>query len=296
MKKVLVAGASGYLGRHLVAALKAAGFWVRVLVRQQSIHKVKDLPFDDIRLGEARRPDEIRGVAAGMDYVVSAVGITRQRDGLDYMDVDYQANMNLLAEAQAASVARFTYIHALGAEEMPEVALLRAKQAFADHLQKQGFMGQVVLPTGYFSDMKDFLNMARSGRIYLFGDGSARMNPIHGCDLARAVAMNLEQGPARLAIGGPEVFSYREIAELVFACLGKKPRITTIPNGLMRWGILPFKRLMPKHAAGPLAFFYAVMNRNLVGEPYGNHRLRDFFEEETKQNQAKNKRPVVQAE
>lgn len=49
----------------------------------------------------------------------------------------------------------------------------------------------IVRPTGFFSDMKDFLDMAKDGRVYLFGNGQLKMNPIHGEDLATEIVKRI---------------------------------------------------------------------------------------------------------
>ena len=49
---------------------------------------------------------------------------------------------------------------------------------------------QIIRPNGFFSDMKDFLEMANGGRVYLFGNGQYKLNPIHGSDLAEAILDN----------------------------------------------------------------------------------------------------------
>lgn len=72
----------------------------------------------------------------GVDLVVSALGITRQADGLDYRDVDYQANLNLLAEARRAGVPRFAHVHVLNANRMEEMPMVAANVAFVRALQQ----------------------------------------------------------------------------------------------------------------------------------------------------------------
>ena len=96
MNKVLVAGATGYLGRYLIQELKKQDYWVRVLAR--NTQKLDDLRncFDEVFEAEVTKPDSLIGVGKDIDIVISSIGITRQKDGLTYMDVDYQGNINLL--------------------------------------------------------------------------------------------------------------------------------------------------------------------------------------------------------
>ena len=92
-KKVLVAGATGYLGQYLVKELKNRGFWVRVLIRKEAQrNKFKDV--DDVFIGQITEPNSLKGITNDIDWVFSTIGITRQKDGMTYMDVDYQGNSN----------------------------------------------------------------------------------------------------------------------------------------------------------------------------------------------------------
>ena len=212
-KTVVIAGSTGYLGRHLVSVYQQRGWKVVALVRNKS-----KAPSDASEVVQAQvtKPETFQGVLDNADLVISSVGITRQRDGLTYRDVDYQANVNLLEEAIRARVPQFAYIHVLKGETMAHLPAIQAKQDFVDRLQQAAKDQKiqkvtVIAPCGFFSDMKDFLDMAKSGRAYLFGDGSHTINPIHGEDLARATADAVEAGVDRLDVGGPDVFTQKPI-------------------------------------------------------------------------------------
>ena len=89
MNKVLVAGATGYLGQFVVKALRAKGYWVRALGRSaEKLAPVEEYA-DDLVVGEVTDPESLYGACDGIDVVFSSVGITRQKDGLTYTDVDY---------------------------------------------------------------------------------------------------------------------------------------------------------------------------------------------------------------
>jgi nucleoside-diphosphate-sugar epimerase len=106
-KKVLVAGATGYLGKYLVKELKKRGFWVRVLIRKEEQKNIFD-SVDDFFVGQITKLDSLKGVTKDIDWVFTTIGITRQKDGLTYMDVDYQGNSNLLKEALHNKVEAFS--------------------------------------------------------------------------------------------------------------------------------------------------------------------------------------------
>ena len=270
-KTVLIAGATGYLGRFLVSEYARRGWRVRALVRREA-----DLPAELIH-AEATRPETLEGCMEGVDLVISALGITRQADGLTYRDVDYQANLNLLEEALRAGVGRFAYIHVLNADRMADVPLVAAKSAFVDRLQASPVASTVIAPSGYFSDMGDFLSMARAGRAWLFGDGQHRLNPIHGADLATATAEAIDAGRAWLDVGGPEVFTHEALARLAFETLGRPARITRLPDGLRRAALRLLPWVTPARIHGPALFFLTAMGGDMVGQCHGTRHLSDHF-------------------
>lgn len=277
MPDVFVAGATGYLGRYLCAEYRKRGWHVRALVRDAE--RAQDLEADELIVAEATRPDTLCSTMNGVDLVVSALGITRQSDGLSYRDVDYQANLNLLAEARRTSVRRFTYIHVLNAAVMPDVPLVAAKMAFVQALQSSEVPATVIAPSGYFSDMGDFLKMAQLGRVWMFGSGAHCINPIHGADLAVVAADAAAAGEEWVDVGGPDIFSQSDLAMAAFAALGKPARITRLPDWLRRAALVLLPRLTPRRIHGPAQFFLTALGQDMVGTPYGRRRLVDHFAE-----------------
>ncbi|MCK4894478.1 MAG: SDR family oxidoreductase, partial [Calditrichia bacterium] len=193
MKKVLVAGATGYLGRYLVKELKKQGFWVRALAR--NANKLDNLSehIDEVFEAEVTKPETLNGICDAIDAVISSIGITRQKDGLTYMDVDYQGNKNLLDLAVENNVSKFIYISVLNAHLMKDLKGIQAKILFEDKLKESGLDYVVIRPTGFFSDMLEFLKMAQKGRVSLFGSGVNKINPIHGADLAEVCVQLLDK-------------------------------------------------------------------------------------------------------
>lgn len=281
MKKVLVAGATGYLGQYLVAELKKQGYWVRALVRRQNQQGLV-ASADHIYVGEVTEPNTLHGVTEGIDVVISAVGITRQKEGLTYMDVDYQGNINLLDEAIADEVKQFVYVSAIDGDKNRHLKIFEAKERFADELKQSSLSSIIVRPNGYFSDMGDFLKMAASGRVYLFGDGHVQINPISGKDLAEFIVKALNQGQARqeLSVGGPEVLSLNDIANCAAQALGQDIKISYLPDWVRRGSIFAVRHFTPQKFYGPIEFFLTFMGESHLGEPVGGDRLEDLYRNE----------------
>jgi len=196
VKNALVAGATGYLGKYVVKEFKEQGYWVRALARKQSLHKLEETgPFleppardyiDEVFVGEVTKPETLHGLCDDIDVIFSSIGITRQRDGVSLMDVDYQGNRNILDAALKASVSKFIFISVFNAHLLEQkVGVVNPRELFVKDLVASGLDYAVIRPTGFFSDMSEVLRRASSGRVYLVGDGEKRINPIHGADLAK---------------------------------------------------------------------------------------------------------------
>ena len=90
MKNVLLAGVTGYLGGYIAKDLQKKNFIIRAIARNTTPLKDKNIVLNEIVKAELTKPDTIKGCCKQIDVVISTVGITRQKDGLTYMDVDYQ--------------------------------------------------------------------------------------------------------------------------------------------------------------------------------------------------------------
>jgi uncharacterized protein YbjT (DUF2867 family) len=278
-QRVLIAGATGYLGRFMANELKSRGYWVRALSRDTcKIEPVRQY-IDDVFVGQATQPETLSGICKDIDIVVSSLGITRQKDGLTYMDVDYQGNKNLLNEAIEENVSRFMYISVFNANKLRHLEIVKAKEKFADELKAADLEHVIVRPNGFFSDMKEFFNMAKRGRVYLFGNGEYLANPIHGADLARACVEHLDSNDGELDVGGPEILTQNEIALQAFEVLKKMPKITRIPVWINSLTIKSARLFAPVKTYGPIEFFMTVLAMDMIAPTYGEHTIKNYFKE-----------------
>ena len=280
-KRVLVAGATGYLGQFLVRELKSRNYWVRALVRNEA-QKSKFEYVDDFFVGQVTDPDSIKGITNNIDWVFSSIGITRQKDGLTYMDVDYQGNSNLLREALNDKVEAFQYISAINGDKLRNLKIFEAKENFVDELKSSGIRYCIMRPNGFFSDMKDFLAMAKGGRVYLFGDGTLKLNPIHGEDLARVCLDKMIAGVDEASVGGIDIFTQNELAETALKAWGKPIKISHLPDWIRRFTIRLLRTFTSSKVYGPVEFFLTAMAYDNVANQYGTNRLKDFFKSEVK--------------
>ena len=285
-QRVLVVGATGYLGKFVVTELKSHGYWVRALSRDtRKIEPVRQY-IDDLFIGQATQPETLRGICKDIDIVISSLGITRQKDGLTYMDVDYQGNKNLLNEAIEENVSRFMYISVFNANKLRHLKIVKAKERFADELKEANLKHIIIRPNGFFSDMQEFFNMAKRGRVYLFGNGEYRGNPIHGADLAKACVERFDSNDGECDFGGPEVLTQNEIASQAFEVLKKKPKITYIPIWINNLTIKLARFFTSVKTYGPIEFFMTVLGMDMIAPTYGQHTIKNYFKEISEESNA----------
>ncbi|MFC1532090.1 SDR family oxidoreductase [Thermodesulfobacteriota bacterium] len=278
-ERVLVVGATGYLGEFIVKELKRQGYWIRALSRdRRKIEPVKQY-VDEVFLGEATQHKTLTGICKNIDIVFSSLGITRQKDGLTYMDVDYQGNKNIFNEARAENISKFMYISVFNANKLRHLEIVKAKERFAEELKKADLESIIIRPNGFFSDMTEFFNMAKRGRVYLFGNGEYRSNPIHGADLAKACVDRLGSKGGEFDIGGPEIHTQNEIASQAFDVLDKKPKITYIPLWIKNLIVKLVRIFTSANTYGPIEFFMTVLAMNMVAPTYGQHTIKEYYKQ-----------------
>jgi uncharacterized protein YbjT (DUF2867 family) len=285
-KNILLAGATGYLVSYLLKVLIEKQNQVIAIVRNPESLPSYNENYLEIKHAQVTDPETLRDICKGIDTIISTVGITRQKDGLTYMDVDYQANMNLLEEAKKAGVNRFVYVSAINGDKYRNLKIFEAKEKFVDALKSSGLNYTIVRPNGFFSDMKDFLQMAKSGRVYLFGSGDQKFNPIHGKDLAKAIVDSLDDNHRELTIGGPDVLSLNDISKLALKALNKPIKIVHLPDFLRKLTLWSSRTFTSAKTYGPIEFFLTLMAKDNIAPTYGEHHLKDFyFQEVIKQTQ-----------
>ncbi|MCE0495442.1 SDR family oxidoreductase [Vibrio salinus] len=277
MKRILLAGATGYLGGYIAKELQHRSCFFRAIARNPEKLEKNNIKANEILKAELTDPDSIKECCKGIDIVISTVGITKQKDGLTYMDVDFQANMNLLKEAQKSGVKKFIYVSVLNGEKLRHLKICDAKELFVEQLKQSGIDYCIVRPNGFFSDMSEFFNMAKKGKIYLFGKGKFKANPIHGEDLATFCVDVIDKPDKEVEIGGPETLTQNEIASIAFDILGRKRNIIYIPE-VVRVAILKLVKLFTgSKFYGPVEFFMTVMSIDMIAPEYGKHTLKEYF-------------------
>ena len=287
MQRIAVFGASGYLGSHVVNAAKAHGFDVVSFVRKSNALSADHFANSTIRYVDISSPTSFYKQLHDCDHVISTVGITRQKDGLRYYDIDYLANKHILQEAQKANIKKFMYVSVFKGSAFTDVKMCAAKEQFVSALTQSNLDYCVIRPTGFFSDMAEFLSMAQNGTVHLIGDGTALINPIHGHDLANMMIASFITNTfetTEVNVGGPHVYSYNTLAKLAFEALRKQPKVRHYPDWLANFMLRSGRLCLSQETFGPYEFFLRLAGENMVAPKYGDHNIKAYFNELAKQS------------
>ena len=277
---VLVAGATGVVGREIVLLLKQRGHFVRTISkdakRAASLREIAD----EVRVLDATLQGSVDGACEGVEILVSALGAPVAPSGKgrrSFADVDLKANLNLLAEAKRAGVRRFVYVGVFSQPVYADTAYVQAHARVEAHIRESGLEYGLVRTTGVFGALAEMLPMALKGPVPVIGDGSAVTNPIDERDVAEAVLRAVDaRGSSEVDIGGPEALSRLQIAEAAFTALGRPVRLVKMPVwalALVRLIYGLFNRRMGEF----LSFMQLVATHSCVAPSVGTRRLLDHF-------------------
>ena len=241
-----VFGGSGFLGRHIVRMLARQGWRVRVAVRRpdlaiflQTAGVVGQIQPIQANL---RYPASVAAAVEGAQAVVNAVGVKAERGAQTYRAVHVEGAKTIASAARQAGAEALVHISGIGADPSSASPYIASK-ALGEEAALAAFPAAVILrPSVVFGPEDDFFN--RFGSIArflpvipLFGGGSVRLQPVYAGDVAKATAAALA-GSARSGtvyeLGGPEVMTLREAAELVLSTIDRRRLLIGLPLGPSR--------------------------------------------------------------
>jgi uncharacterized protein YbjT (DUF2867 family) len=240
---VLVTGATGFIGPHVVHALRARDVATRALVRDPARATRLQAWGVDLARGDVTDPASLRAACEGCDAVVHLVAIISGRRA-DFERVMAQGTRDLVRAAQDAGVGRFILASALGLDERTkdQVPYYRAKWAMERAVKESSLEHVIFRPSFVFGKdggvLPTFVRLARFAPVTpIVGPGTQRLQPIWVEDVAEYYARALDQpGVANrtFEIGGPDAPTWNEFWDRLKRVLGARRPSLHVPFGVMR--------------------------------------------------------------
>lgn len=258
---VTVFGGSGFIGTQVVRALAKQGLRVRVAVRQPHIaynmRLMGDVGQVDVVQANVRNEASVRRALEGATAAINLVGVLYETGRQKFEAIHVDGARNVAAAAKAMGVPRLIHMSALGADPQSESAYARSKAAGEDAVREAYPAATIFRPSIGFGQGDGFFNKfgemaVISPVLPLIGGGETKFQPVFVGDTARAFARAVVD-PASAGVtyelGGPGVFSFRELLELVLAETERKRILVPLPFAIAE--------LIGK-LCEPLAFFTPV--------------------------------------
>lgn len=238
---VTVFGGSGFLGRHTVRALARAGWRIKVATRHPNrgfflrpLGTVGQIDFIKCDVADA---ESVARAIAGSTAVVNLTGILFEK-GQTFEDVQVEGAANIAQAAAAAGTGALVHISAIGADADSD-AHYAVTKAEGEQAVRAAFPNAVILrPSLIFGPEDGFFNkfaaMARLLPVLpLIGGGKTRFQPVFVGDVAQAILAAISRQDGRTyELGGPTIYTFKELMQLILRETGRKRALVPVPFGI----------------------------------------------------------------
>lgn len=250
---ILVTGAGGFVGSRVVARLAGEGEPVRALVRDLERAK-RRLPASgvDVARGDTTQPATLDAACAGVDTIVHSAFITaerKQRPGVNYYATNVEGTANLVAAARRAGVRRIVVVSGLGTKPAAPGSYMQGRYLAENEVKQSGLSWSALGPSIQFGPGSAFFNgladlIRQAPVVPMIGSGKVRFQPIWVEDVTTCLIKMVREPAAydgkSLEVGGPEVYTYAQILDMLMGVLGtRKPKLAgPLPLAALGAGVM----------------------------------------------------------
>ncbi|MDI6711084.1 MAG: complex I NDUFA9 subunit family protein [Bacillota bacterium] len=252
---ILITGATGFVGTHVLRELRDRGETVAALVRATQKAGAPARLGAAVREGDVTDPVSLKVACQGVDRVVHLVAIIRERGKATFQAVNVEGTRHLAEAAAQAGVRHFVHLSALGAGPDPRLRYTYSKWLGEEAVRSSGVPWTIIRPSvifgegfGFVDRLVQAVNMT-PGLVAVPGSGRTLFQPVWAGDVARVVARVLAEGAPHFGqayeIGGPEHLSYEQMLDIVMRSLGVRKRKVHVPLFLVRPALAVMERVLP---------------------------------------------------
>lgn len=283
---ILITGATGYIGRHIVARLVEKGERPRCLVRDTR-RAATLLPATKIEMvqGDTTQPATLTSAVQGIDTIVHCAFITADHKAPNmqyYEETNVHGTANLLKAAQAAGVKRVIELSGLGTRPDKPGTYMQGRYLAEKMLVDSGLDWTIIRPSVLFGKGAPFVKglselILTSPVVPLIGGGKTMFQPIYVEDVVTVVMKTLEE-PERTnkhiyTIGGPAYYSFSQVFDVLLRGMHKSRLKVYAPTPLIGIGAAVMEAVLPKppltKAAMTLFSFDNTTDINSVERDFG---------------------------
>ncbi len=264
---ILVTGAAGFAGSRIIQRLVEQGAQPRALVRSAEQAKAR-LPQEGVEVvvGDTTRPETLGAAVAGVETIIHCAFITADRKegrGAHYYQTNVEGTHNLLVAAKKAGIKRIVELGGLGTQRSTPTSYMETRYEADQAIKESGLAWSILGPSIQFGKGAAFFNgladLIRSVPLItpVVGSGNLRFQPIWVEDVATCV-LKMAQEPENydgkvVEVGGPEIYTYNEILDMLMLALGRHRFKLPGPKPLAALGARVMTATLPKPPITPAA-------------------------------------------
>jgi uncharacterized protein YbjT (DUF2867 family) len=253
---IVVTGASGYIGSHLVKRLTKNGKSVRAMVRSRSQAenegRLAGLNIEWVE-ADVTRSETLPPALEGAEVVIHTVAIAIEKGRQTYEEVNFLGTKNLVDASTVKKVKRFINLSQIGADANLPYRFLASKGRAQDYVATSGMDWTAFKPSVVWGPEDEFANtFARlvplSPIIYPIVDKNARFQPIWVEDLVMAMTKSIDDDNTigeEYELGGPEVLTLEEIERRTLKAIGARRLFVPVPRPILTLIVAMMEKLLP---------------------------------------------------
>ena len=238
-------GGSGFLGRYIVPHLAAAGYQVRIAVRDPIAAEFLKLTGNPGQIlpwaASVTNPAQVAHAVQGASVVINLVGILAENRAGDFQRIHAEGAGNIARASAEASVSRLIQLSAIGADAASPSLYAQSKAAGEAAVRAAFPSATILRPSLVFGAQDQFFNrfgaMAALSPVMPVISGGSRFQPVYVGDVASAVMAVLATPSSQgliYELGGPRIYTFRTLLEWILRLVGRKRMLLPIPAAVAR--------------------------------------------------------------